>query len=325
VDRLLSAGFLVDALDDLSQGHMDNLHRALRWDRFHFKLGSVLDEDRVGPLVERADLVFHLAAVVGMKNVLDAVDTVMKVNAGGTYTVLRRCAAGGKRCIVFSSSEVYGNGFDAPFSESQPVSPGRKGTARWVYALSKVCAERAAMHYFRRVGLPVTVVRPFNATGSRQSAASGMVVPSFVRCALHGEVLPVHGTGAQRRTFVAAEDLVDQVIGLALDDRAKGMIVNVGGEEEYSIYELAQLVQEVLGARSRIERVPYEAVFGEGHMEIQRRRPDLGLLERLGHTRPFRPLREVIAEMAAPLSACVGPDRAPQLNAMHCPGEGGMS
>jgi UDP-glucose 4-epimerase len=298
VERLLSAGFEVDALDDLSQGRMDNLRQALKIPRFRFHLGSVLDTGKVESLVETADLVFHLAAVVGMPNVIRAGAETLMVNAGGSYAVLRSCARYHRRCVVFSSSEVYGNGAKDPFEERQALRPGRKGTARWYYAMAKICSERAALHHHADSDLPVTVVRPFNAVGARQSEAAGMVLPTFVHCALEGENLPVYGTGAQRRTFVAAEDLIDQVIALALDEAAHGLVVNVGGDEEYSVEELASMVIDVLDSSSAICKVDYGELYDGRYTDIVRRRPDLGRLDKLGHLRRLKPIRQVVKEMA---------------------------
>ena len=302
VDLLLAEGMEVTVLDDLSQGRPENLARArLHGGRLRFHRGSVLHGARVDALVSRADLVFHLAAVVGMRNVIAAPRRCLAVNAHGSFRVLRSCARRGVRCILFSSSDVYGDGGGGLLSESRPPRPGRRGAARWYYAVAKLCAERLARFLHRRAGLPVTVVRPFNAAGPRQDPDSGMVVPAFVASALAGRPLPVCGTGRQRRTFVAASDLVRQVLALALDPAAVGLTVNVGGREELSVIELAFLVKEVLRSPVPVVRVSYEEAFGEGYTDIPRRRPDLGRLERLGHLGTLRPLREVIAETAAHL------------------------
>jgi UDP-glucose 4-epimerase len=299
VDCLLAAGISVDALDDLSQGRMDNLWKALKNERFRFYLGSVLDDGLVASLVEKADIVFHLAALVGMRNIIHAEKECLKVNASGSYTVLEHCARTLKRCILFSSSDVYGNGRQNRFSENQPLNPGKRGSARWFYAVAKICSEKAAMYLHREKGLPVTVVRPFNATGPRQSSSSGMVVPTFVRNALQNEPILVYGTGKQRRTFVAAEDLIQQVTSLAMDENAVGKVVNVGGEEEYTVYELALLVKCVLGSTSEVVGISYEEAFGAGYTDVMCRRPDLELLVRMGHRRSLRPMRDVVEEMAS--------------------------
>jgi len=288
----------IDALDDLSLGSMDNLGRSLENSAFSFHLGSVLDEKITSRLVDRADVVFHLAALVGMQNILHAGEKTLEVNARGSYKVLKACARQKKRCVVFSSSDVYGNGTGSYISEEDSLDPGPRRSARWYYAVAKICAERAASVHFKRSGLPVTVVRPFNAAGPGQAWSAGMVLPTFVRQALSGAPIRVHGNGEQRRTFVASENLVDQVIGLAMDDRSIGMVVNVGGVEEHSVNGLAYMVKEVLGSSSAVRHVPYKQVFGEGYVDVWRRRPDLSLLEKLGHCRPFKPLRDVIHEMA---------------------------
>jgi len=299
VERLLSGGFEVDALDDLSQGRMDNLRKALKNRRFRFHLGSVLDQEKVDALVEASALVFHLAAVVGMTHVIDAGSRTLNVNAQGSYAILRAAARWDRRCVIFSSSEVYGTGGGLPFEESQPLKPGRRGTARWYYAVAKICSERAAGHHYRSSGLPVTVVRPFNAVGARQSETSGMVLPTFMRCALEGRDLPVYGSGRQSRTFISDEDLVDQVTALALDERSHGLTVNVGGREEYSAEELAALVIDVVGSASGIRKLDYGDLYGGRYTDIARRRPDLSLLERLGHIRRLQPIREVVARIAS--------------------------
>lgn len=299
VDHLLAAGWDVEVLDDLSQGTLDNLREALKKKGFQFHLGSILDADRTASLVERADFVFHLAALVGIPVVLEAGVKTLDVNARGSYTVLRACAEHEKRCILFSSSEVYGNGNGKPFAETDPVNLDDRGSIRWLYAVAKVCAERVAMHWYRSQGLPVTVVRPFNATGSRQSLASGQVVPVFIRRALQGEALHVFGTGEQRRTFVSGSDLVNQVIGLAMDHRSIGQVFNVGGEEELSINELAHLVKELLRSRSAIDHVDYREVYGDRYLDIKKRKPDLSRLKSLGYCGSLQPVRDLILKMAS--------------------------
>ncbi|MFH2002607.1 MAG: NAD-dependent epimerase/dehydratase family protein [Planctomycetota bacterium] len=301
VECLLAAGLEVDVLDDLSQGHLDNLGKALKSRRFTFHLGSVLDAELVGSLVQGADQVYHLAALVGMPVIIQAGAETLRVNASGAYTVLKACARHQTRCILFSSSEVYGSCHGAPLSETDPLNPGEKGSARWLYAVAKICSEKAALHHFHHRNLPVTVVRPFNAIGPRQSEASGMVIPTFIRAALEGRPLQIYGTGEQSRTFVAERDLISQVISLAMDERTLGMVINVGGEEAFSVLALARLVNKVLGTDSPIERMPYRKVYGGGYTDIQHRRPDLSLLKKMGHYHRFQPIRDVIAEIAADL------------------------
>lgn len=299
VDRLLAAGWTTDVLDDLSLGSLENLRSALKNPGFSFQLGSVLDEDLVNGLVEQADYVFHLAALVGIPVVLEAGRETLRVNAGGSYTVLRSCAAHGKRCILFSSSEVYGNGNGAPFSEDHAVNLDDRGSIRWLYAAAKACAERAARFWYRKTRLPVTTVRPFNATGPKQSPSSGQVMPVFVNNALRNKPLRVFGNGEQRRTFVAGQDLVDQVIDLAMDERSVGGTYNVGGEEEFTVNELAHLVKELLGSSSPVEHVSYEAAYGERYIDIMHRRPDLSRLKAMGYGRRLQPLEDVILQMSS--------------------------
>ncbi|MBU0753899.1 MAG: NAD-dependent epimerase/dehydratase family protein [Planctomycetes bacterium] len=299
VDRLLAAGWITEALDDLSQGSLNNLRSAFNHSNFNFQLGSVLDNGLVGAMVERADYVFHLAALVGIPVVLEAGRETLRVNAKGSYTVLRACAARQKRCILFSSSEVYGNGNGSSFSENHAINLDDRGSIRWLYAAAKACSERAAQFWFRKSGLPVTTVRPFNATGPKQSLSSGQVVPVFVHNALRNQPLRVFGNGEQRRTFVSGEDLVDQVIDLAMDERTVGRVYNVGGVENLSINELAHLIREILHSSSPVVHVPYEKAYGERYLDIMQRKPDLTRLNTLGYGRRLQPLQEIIEEISA--------------------------
>jgi len=298
-DCLLSAGIEVDVLDDLSQGSMGNLHNSLKNSRFRFFLGSINDQEPLADLVDKADLVFHLAALVGMRNLMESKKASLKTNAKGAYNVLNLCARDNKRTVIFSSSEVYGGASRDALREDTPLNPGTKDTPRWYYAVGKICSERAALRRFEDNGLPVTIVRPFNATGIRQSCSGGMVVPNFVRSAIRNEPITVFGTGEQRRTFVASEDLIHQVIGVATDDRSIGKIVNVGGVEDLSILELAELVKNTVKSKSPIKKAPYEEAYGDGYTDLPYRRPDLSLIESLGHCPSFRPISDVISEIAS--------------------------
>jgi UDP-glucose 4-epimerase len=310
VERLLESGFEADVLDDLSRGRLENLLQASRHGGFRFYLGSVLDRGQVRALVEQADMVFHLAALVGIPVLLDAREDILNVNARGSYNLLRACADQGSRCILLSSSEVYGNGNGNAFSEDDPLEPEGRGSVRWRYAVAKICSERAAMFLSREKGLPITVMRPFNAVGPRQSLASGQVLPAFVRAAVLGEPLRVFGTGEQRRTFVAGRDLIDQIVRLSMDDRSVGKTFNVGGEEEYSIAALANRVKSVLGSASEIRFTPYEKVYGAGNGDLLQRKPDLSRLKSLGHFRPLQPLTNVIREMASRYRATLREEKA---------------
>jgi UDP-glucose 4-epimerase len=310
VEHLLEAGFEVDVLDDLSHGHLGNLESAFPNSGFRFHLGSVLDRNLVRTLVEKADIVYHLAALVGIPVLLDARKEILRVNAHGSYRVMEACADLHRRCVFFSSSEVYGNGKGKAFTEDDPLEPECRGSVRWRYAVAKICSERAAMFLSREKGFPVTVMRPFNAVGPRQSIASGLVLPAFVRAAIRGEPLIVFGTGEQSRTFVAGTDLIEQIVRLSMDERTVGGTFNVGGEEEYSIAALAQKVKSVLGSSSEIRFTPFEEVYGPGNSDLVQRKPDLSRLKSLGHFRPLRPLPEVILETASQHRAELREDRA---------------
>lgn len=300
-DRLVARGDRVTVLDDLSTGRGENLEPALASGRLSFVQGSVLDRDRVRELVSDAELVVHLAAVVGVRLVLEQAERTVQTNVEGTRVVLSAVRRYGSRCLLASSSEVYGRRTSVPFREDDPLLAGATDEARWVYACSKELGERLALAHARRDGLDVHVVRFFNTVGPRQRARYGMVLPNFVRQARAGEPITVFGDGEQRRTFVHVRDSVSACLAwldVPTPARAAERVFNVGGTEEISIRGLAELVKRVTKSDSSIVHVPYRQAYDAPVQDPQRRVPDLARLAQRTGFRPGVPLEAIVRELS---------------------------
>ena len=282
VDALLARGDEVWALDDLSTGNLRNLSSALTNPSCHFVEGSVMDAPTVDGLVAQVDEVFHLAAAVGVKFVLDNPLRSLLTNIRGTEVVLEAAHQNGnKKVVLFSSSEVYGKGASIPFRESDDRLLGPTSVLRWSYAASKAVDEFLALGYFHERRLPVVVVRCFNTCGPRQSPHYGMVIPRFVERALANDPILVYGDGLQSRCFSSVHDVVRGVLMLAEEPKAYGEVFNIGTMEEVSVTELARRIKSLTGSRSEIENVEYEAIYGSRFEDMQRRVPDLAKIHSL--------------------------------------------
>jgi UDP-glucose 4-epimerase len=276
VDSLLAQGNEVWALDDLSTGNPENLKSAGAHPAFHFVEGSILDSALVSDLVAGVDEVYHLAAAVGVKFVLDNPLRSLLTNIRGTEEVLAAADRhGSKKVILFSSSEVYGKGASIPFHEDDDRLLGPTSVLRWSYAASKAVDEFLALGYHHERRLPVIVVRCFNTCGPRQSPHYGMVIPRFVERALRNEPILVYGDGLQSRCFSSVHDVVRGVLMLAGEPRAIGEVFNIGTQEEVSVADLARRIRAMTGSLSPIETVEYEAIYGTRFEDMQRRVPSL--------------------------------------------------
>lgn len=279
VEKLLRTGYKVHVLDDLSTGSLDNVSH-LRDNRdFDLTIGTVLDKGIVQSLVEKSDLVFHLAAAVGVNYVIENQIKSIQVNVGGTETVLEAASRWKRKVIVFSTSEVYGKSSAVPFKEDDDRILGPTTTVRWSYAVTKALDEIMALAYWRERGSPVVILRCFNTCGPRQTGRYGMVLPRFINQALKGEPITVYGDGSQTRCFASVYDLVDGVVKIADCDKAVGEIFNIGSDVEVSILELAKRVKEIASSSSPIHSVPYEQAYGSGFEDMMRRVPDLGKIK----------------------------------------------
>ena len=279
-EALLERGNEVWALDDLSTGTIKNLRTFERHPRFRFLEEDVTNSALVMGLVAQCDRVFHLAAAVGVKYVLENPLRSLITNIRGSEVVLEACAAHQRRVVLFSSSEVYGKGISVPFSEDDDRVLGPTHKLRWSYACGKAVDECLAQAYWQQQQVPVTVVRCFNTCGPRQTGAYGMVIPNMVQRALNGEPILVYGDGQQSRCFSAVHDVVRGVLMLADSTKAIGEIFNIGTDEEITVLGLAERIRMMCESKSPIEFVQYEQIYGRWFEDMRRRVPDLKKIRR---------------------------------------------
>lgn len=295
VDRLRAAGHAVVVLDDLSTGRVEHLAAHRGDPRVALVTGDVRDRALVMRQVERCDVVFHLAGAVGVRRVAEDPAGTWSRNVEGTASVLDACARKGARCLIASTSEAYGPTAAGTLCEDHPVVLDPAGR-RDVYGVSKVAGESLALALHRTSLLPVTVVRPFNVVGPRQSARYGMVLPRFAAAAVRGEALTVHGDGRQTRTFLHVADAVEALLRLVATPASEGLLVNVGSDEEVAIADLARLVVGAAGTGAPLRFVPFADVYGPGFADPLTRRPDLSLLRRLTGFVPRLRLGDAVAD-----------------------------
>lgn len=298
-ERLVRDGHTVTALDDLSTGRMSNLATLQTTNQLRFVEGSVLDRDLVQELVDGADVVFHLAAAVGVKLIMEQPSRSIQTNIGGTENVLRAAVPGKKLTFIASTSEVYGKATKFPFSEDDDLVIGATKNLRWSYASAKQLDEFMALAHAREFGLPVVILRFFNTTGPRQTGRYGMVLPNFVQSALDGKPLMVHGTGTQSRCFGHVLDVVEALSRLMHLPAAQGQVFNIGTDQEVTIRGLAEQVIALTGSKSEIEMIAYDQVYPVGFEDMMRRLPDVAKLQAAIGFRPMRTLREIISDIIA--------------------------
>lgn len=293
-DRLVADGHEVWVLDDLSTGSMKNIDHLGNNPKFHFQLGNVTDPGTVGELVDRADVVFHFAAAVGVKLIVSKPVRTIETNVRGTEVVLQAATKKDKLVVIASTSEVYGKGTKIPFSEDDDLLLGPTTRSRWGYACSKAIDEYLSLAYAREKHLPVIIARFFNTVGPRQTGRYGMVLPTFVRQALRGEDITVYGTGDQRRCFGDVFAVVESVVRLVDCPEATGQVFNIGCDREITILQLAERVRDMTGGTSDIVKVPYNEAYEEGFEDLGRRVPDVEKLEETIHFHPDTPIDDII-------------------------------
>ena len=298
-EALLGRGWQVHVLDDLSTGSAENVQHLVGRPGFTLTVGSALDRAIVAPLVATADVVFHLAAAVGVRLVMEQPVRTIETNIKTTETVLALAAERGSRVLLASTSEVYGKLDGHKFSESDDVVLGPTSRSRWCYAASKIIEEFLGIAYARERHIPVTIMRLFNTIGPRQTGQYGMVVPRFVRQALRGEPLTVYGDGTQRRSFTWVGDVVDAMITLVQHPGAVGEVFNVGHTKEIEIRELAGLVKRLTRSESGITYLEFEAAYESGFEDMERRLPDLSKIQQLTGYRPTLDLSEMLERIVA--------------------------
>jgi UDP-glucose 4-epimerase len=298
-EALIARGEEVFVLDDLSTGSVENIRHLKSNKRFHYIFDSIMNKHLLAELVDESDVIFHLAAAVGVRLIVESPVRTIETNVHGTQNVLD--AASKKKKLVFtaSTSEVYGKSDKVPFHEDADLVLGPTSKGRWSYAASKALDEFLALSFWKEKGLPVVVARFFNTVGPRQTGRYGMVLPNFVRQALAGEPITVYGSGTQSRCFCDVRDCVQAVLKLVDGGKAIGEVVNIGSTEEVSIQRLAELVRERAGSHSKIVSVPYDQAYEPGFEDMPRRVPALEKLERITGFRPSIRLEEIIDEVIA--------------------------
>jgi len=301
-EALLAAGHEVTIIDDLSTGRFSNIQHLVEDPRFHFAIESITNETVMDRLVSECDLIYHLAAAVGVELIVKDPVHVIETNILGSHAVLRVANRYRKKVLLASTSEIYGKNDTIPFREDDDRVLGPTTRSRWSYSTSKAVDEFLALAYHRQKGLPTVIFRLFNTIGPRQTGRYGMVVPRFVRQALAGEPITVYGDGRQSRCFTDVEDVVRATIGLAEEPRAVGEVFNVGGSEEITIGDLAQKVRRLTDSRSEIVFIPYEEAYEAGFEDMQRRVPDITKVSRLIGYCPQVGLDESLRRIIAYLS-----------------------
>ena len=302
-EAFLEKGDDVYIIDDLSTGSMENI-RPLQQDtrfagRVFITIDTIFNHDALLELVGTCDRVFHLAAAVGVRYILDNPLESIKINIQGTEKVLELCAKFKKRVLITSSSEVYGKHVHAPLVETDNIIYGPSSKFRWSYAASKLMDEFTALAYFRTNGLQVIITRLFNTVGPRQTGAYGMVIPRLVSQALQNIPLTVYGTGQQSRTFTYVKDVVEALMGLMEADEAAGEVFNIGGIEEITIRDLAEKIIKLTGSSSTIDVIPYEKVFEEDFEDMLRRVPSIEKIRAVAGFEPTTDLDTILQNVIA--------------------------
>jgi UDP-glucose 4-epimerase len=296
-EELLSRGHRVHVLDDLSTGAIENIRHVKSQPRFAYTIESASNVPVLAELVDEADVVYHLAAAVGVELIVESPVRTIETNVHCTEVVLAQATKKKKSVFIASTSEVYGKNGSLPFHEDADLLLGPTSKGRWSYACSKALDEYLALAYWKERRLPVVVGRLFNTVGPRQTGRYGMVIPSFVRQALAGQPITVYGDGTQRRCFCHVKDVVTALADLMDRDDSRGEVFNVGSTDEISILQLAKRVREAAGSESEIVFVPYDEAYEEGFEDMHRRVPDTGKIHRVLGWQPTRGLTEILADV----------------------------
>jgi UDP-glucose 4-epimerase len=293
-ELLLHHGHPVVAIDNLTTGRLDNIQHLLTVQGFQFVRETINNRLVLDRLTSEADIIVHLAAVVGVKLIVEDPVNTIATNIMGTEAVLTTANRYGCKVMLASTSEVYGKGFKVPFNEEDDCVMGPTSHSRWSYATSKAIDEFLGLAYYHQFGLPVVVMRFFNTVGPRQTGRYGMVVPRLVRQALTNEPITVYGDGEQSRCFADVGDIIDATFKLASHPGAVGEVFNVGSTEEVTIYELAERIIAATGSQSKIVYVPYEEAYAPGFEDMRRRVPDLGKVHQLIGYEPHFTLEDTL-------------------------------
>ncbi len=298
-EALLEHGHKVLVLDNLSTGSIDNITHLKGRANFEYFIDSVDNEPLLAELIDRSDVVFHFAAAVGVKLIVEQPVHTIETNVHGTEIVLKHANKKKKLVVVASTSEVYGKSNAVPFNEDSDLVMGPTPKHRWAYACSKAIDEFLALAYWKERKLPVIIVRFFNTVGPRQTGQYGMVIPNFVQQALAGRPITVFGDGRQSRSFTHVADVVGALLKLVEEPKAIGEVINLGNIEEVSIQKLAERVRDLSGSKSTIKFIPYDEAYESGFEDMPRRVPDLSKAEAMIGYKPRHGLDDILTQVIA--------------------------
>ncbi|MCC7449687.1 MAG: GDP-mannose 4,6-dehydratase [Anaerolineae bacterium] len=296
-EQLLDRGQEVTIIDNLSTGQFENIAHLEKRIGFHYAIEDIRNAAVMDRLGSECDVIYHLAAAVGVFSIVSSPIDTIEVNVGGTEVVMQTARRYRKKVLIASTSEVYGKNEKVPFNEDDDRTLGPTTKSRWSYAASKELDEFLALAYHKAVGLPVVIFRLFNTVGPRQRGHYGMVLPRFVQWALNQEPIQVYGDGRQQRCFGNVHDVVQAIIGLAESPQAVGQVFNIGTNEEITIYELAERVRTRTGSNSEIITIPYDQAYEAGFEDMRRRVPDVSKIKQIIGWQPTTPLDETIDQI----------------------------
>ena len=296
-EALLNQNAFVTVIDDLSTGSITNIRHLKNRSGFSYVIDTVMDHSLLAELVDAADVIYHLAAAVGVRLIVESPVRTIETNVSCTEAVLTLAAKKQKKVLIASTSEVYGKSTAIPFREDGDLVIGNTTRGRWSYACSKTLDEFLGLAYWKEKKVPVVVFRLFNTVGPRQTGRYGMVLPTFVQQALKNEPITVYGDGQQSRCFTWVGDAVRAIIDLSLHPQAVGQVFNIGSEQEVTIMDLAKMVRDVARSSSEITLVPYDQAYEEGFEDMGRRVPDLSKIRNLIGYKPTVDLPNIVAQV----------------------------
>jgi UDP-glucose 4-epimerase len=296
-EGLLAKNHSVTVIDDLSTGSIRNIEHLKDNKRFKYVIDSVMNKPLLCELVDGCQTVFHLAAAVGVKLIVESPVRTIETNIRGTENVLDCALKKRRKVLITSTSEVYGKGLQIPFREDGDLLLGPPDKGRWSYACSKALDEFLALAFWKEKKLPVVIVRLFNTVGPKQTGQYGMVVPTFIKQALLGHPITVYGDGKQRRCFTHVRDAVKALMALAEEPKAVGQVFNIGSSEEITIHGLAKLVKQMVNSKSTIQKIPYNKAYEEGFEDMPRRVPDISKIKRAVGYKPTYTLHNILTDV----------------------------
>jgi len=285
-EKYISQGESVFVIDDLSTGKYENISHLVDENNFRFIVDTILNTKTLEPLIQECDIIYHLAASVGVKRIVEKPVNTIETNVIGSHAVLSLASKYNKKVILFSTSEVYGKNQHLPYTETDDCVFGSTMKSRWSYGCTKALDEFLGLAYHKEQGLPIIIVRAFNMIGPKQTGQYGMVVPTFFKQALHNMQITIFGDGQQSRCFMYVQDLVDALILLSQKKEAVGEIFNIGSTEEITIEALAKMIKEKTGSKSEIIHIPYDEAYEEGFEDMYHRKPDISKIEKYIGFRP---------------------------------------